>query len=140
MSEQNLTRYVKKGAKGYGHICRHEDGGAPGQPDISYGILKVNGWIECKWKKEWPARPNTAVRFNHFTPQQRLWLRQRGRTGGHCWVLIQVDKEWLLFRWDYAVEHLGTATRDQLYLAAVGHWEGAINWAELARMLSREER
>jgi hypothetical protein len=136
VSEQNLTTYLRKGLKPFGHLQRHEDGSSSGIPDISYGIRGTSGWIEAKYKREWPKGELTTVKFNHFTSEQRLWLRLRGRESGRCWVVVQVEREWFLFDWRWAVGRLGKAPRVEMLREAVAHWSGHVDWGRLAHLLT----
>ena len=87
----------------------------PGTPDVNY----LHGWIELKQLPEWPVRTNTPVQVEHFTPQQRIWLKKRCKAGGDAWLLLQVKKEWLLFDGTTAAYVLGKdTTRLQLIASA----------------------
>lgn len=81
--------------KAGGHVQNHEDKNAVGIPDISYGINDINGWIEAKYIKKWPI--SGIVKCDHLTPQQKNWLSARGMTGGHCYLILQVDNEYMIF-------------------------------------------
>lgn len=62
-----------------------EDSLSVGIPDISYGLRKVNGWIEAKWNAELPA---PSSRYDpHFQPYQEAWLVARGTAGGNCFLV-----------------------------------------------------
>lgn len=89
-----------------------------GCPDVEF----IGGWIELKSLNDWPKRPETLVRIEHFTMEQRHWLRRRVRRGGKAWLLLRVRNEWLLFPGDRAADIVGVATRAQLVEAACRHW------------------
>lgn len=89
-----------------------------GVPDVEF----IGGWIELKALTDWPKRPDTLVRIEHFTMEQRHWLRRRVRRGGKAWLLLRVGKEWLLFPGDKAADIIGTLTRAQLVEAALFYW------------------
>ena len=78
----------------------------PGTPDVNY----IHGWIELKKLPDWPVRPNTPVQVEHFTPQQRIWLKRRCKKGGDAWLLLQVKRDWLLFDGTTAALYLGKGT------------------------------
>ena len=83
----------------------------------------LEGWIECKWEKEWPKRGG-PLRVDHYTHQQHVWARKRRHRGGACWLILTVGRDWILL--DGAVAAtlpLGDATREQLIDSAVAHWE-----------------
>lgn len=88
--------------------CRLGSGG----PDVDY----AHGWIELKILQEWPKKPCTVARLDHFTPQQRAWLGRRWEVGGLCWVLLQIGTaEMLLFTGQVAAAYLGSTTQRGLY-------------------------
>lgn len=104
----------------------------PGTPDINCTL----GWIECKATEHWPVNPETIVRLDHdLTPQQRVFAVRRRRAGGACWVLLTISGEWLLFDGAVAAEHLGRATRDQLYRFATSTWQKTPTREDLIRCL-----
>ena len=141
MSERNFASYFKKNMRAFGHFQRHEDLAAEGIPDISFAIrngdIGTQGWIELKWKRRYPVRPTTQIKFEHFTAAQKLWLRLRGRIAGNCWVFVQIEREWFLFDWKIAIEHLGKMTRSELMLRCTQQWQGKVDWQEVARILER---
>ena len=71
-----------------------ETAACPGTPDVNY----VEGWLELKSLPAWPKRPETPVRIDHLTPQQRVWLWARDKAGGAAWLLLKVADDWLLFQ------------------------------------------
>jgi hypothetical protein len=115
------------------HAFAVENGGChPGTPDVNHR----DGWIECKATEYWPAKAETPVRLDHpVTNQQKIWLRLRFRAGGPAHVLLTVDGEWLLFEGVVAAEHLGTATRAELYDLCLEHWTGTPTAEELLRWI-----
>lgn len=96
---------------------RIENAALCGTPDVNY----LHGWVELKFKKEWPKRKTTPVRIPHFTQQQRNFLMKRHNLGGKAFLLLRVEDEWLLFDGltaAYAVGHVG---RDDLIRLATLH-------------------
>lgn len=81
----------------------------PGTPDIDY----AHGWIELKHAATWPTRGG-VLSIPHFTPQQRVWLQRRWHAGGHAYLLLQVDKDYLLFTGCVAARLVGRGTRMML--------------------------
>lgn len=112
---------------------RVENPAHPGTPDVNY----VEGWIELKELKKWPARLNTIVRVEHFTPQQRIWLDRRWRTGGAAWLLLKVGQDWLLLTGEVAARVLGKSTRGELLQAATKVWINHISREEFVTCLKR---
>lgn len=116
------------------HAISVENGGChPGTPDINY----VEGWIENKTLSRWPARETTAVRVPLFKPQQRIWLLRRCKAGGRAFLMLNVGRDWLLFRGDDAAANLGYVTKETLFSLAVRTWKGTPNQQELIECLSR---
>jgi len=110
-----------------------ENPAGPGTPDVNF----IGGWIECKWLRAWPKRPDTPVKLSHpLLPTQKAWLRRRRRRGGAAWVMLQCGREWLLFKGEVAADHLGTATQRELYhLWAHRTWR-ILNKCELIQVLT----
>lgn len=82
-----------------------------GTPDVNY----IEGWIELKWVRRWPKRPETVVDIDHFSKEQRIWLNRRYQRMGNSWLLLQVGREWLLFTGQDAADYVGKLTREGLY-------------------------
>ncbi len=133
MSESTMRGRVVRALKDLNAIAV-ENPVLPGTPDVNY----VEGWIELKWLREWPADESTPVRFPHFTPVQRVWHIRRRLAGGMSWVLVQCKREWLLFDGAIAALYLNQSTKAEL-------WEVAdvitdtLNPKELAAWISRKQ-
>lgn len=95
--EQKMWQALKKSVGNLWDAARHEDTLRKGVPDVSFGAKGVQGWIELKCLRSWPVREDTTVKIKHFTETQRVWLWKRGTWGGHTWLLLKVDRYWLLF-------------------------------------------
>lgn len=108
-----------------------ENPAKPGTPDLECTL----GWIEVKWMRSWPKRPETVVRVDHYTPQQRVWARRRALAGGKVWLMLIVGTEWLLFRGEDAAEYLGKLTQGGLYDLAVRDWTRTPRRKELEECL-----
>lgn len=109
---------------------RVENGACPGTPDIECTL----GWIECKYLERWPSRV-PIVKCEHYTPQQRVWHVKRSRAGGRVFVMIQIARDYLLFRGEVAAEHLGRVDEATLRSVALGSWHGTIDDRELIAKL-----
>lgn len=81
----------------------------PGTPDINY----LHGWLELKQVEDWPVRGG-PLRLPHYTQEQRLWALRRMKAGGRCYLLLRVNRDWMLFDGATAAQHLGHRTRDEL--------------------------
>lgn len=119
MSESDMRRHVVRSLRELDAFAV-ENPAHPGTPDINY----KEGWIECKWDKQWPVREETPLRIDHFTRQQRFFLRQRWARGGNVFLLLNVARDWLLFDGLVAATHVGYMARDELCLLARNHWVG----------------
>ena len=132
MSEQAMRQRVVKALKpldawSVENPCR------PGTPDVNY----IEGWIELKWKAEWPKRPESVVQLEHFTPQQRLHLMRRWILGGNAYLLLQVDQDWLLFDGATAARIVGLVPRGELEQAARAKWHSPNLAVDLPPVLKR---
>jgi hypothetical protein len=107
----------------------------PGTPDVNY----IDGWIELKWIRRWPRNADASfVHLDHFTPQQRLWLKTRWRKGGRSFLLLQANQtDWLLFDGETAAQVVGRVTRPELYQRALATWKG-LNEKELIEWLTMD--
>ena len=112
MSEKDQRRRVVKALREL-HAIAVENPARVGTPDVNY----AGGWIELKWLRQWPVKPETPVRFPHFTLTQKAWITQRAKVGGNIWVLIQCKKDWLIFDGPTAVTKSWPSTR--LHMAIV---------------------
>jgi len=135
MAERSLWFYLRNGMKGSWDVTRHEDRLSAGVPDISYGINNVNGWIELKALYSWPKNPVTIVKVPGFTDQQRMWLQNRGHKGEHCWLLIRVERTYLLFSWR-RVHLIGRLITVGMKFEANKVWNNSIDWSEFKKIIS----
>lgn len=135
MAERSLWLYVRNGMKGSWDATRHEDRLSAGVPDVSYGINNVNGWLELKSLYSWPKDQFTIVRIPGFTDQQRAWLQNRGCKGGRCWLLIRVERTYLLFSW-CQVHLVGKLIKTHLHATAEHVWNNSIDWSQFKRTIS----
>lgn len=134
MSEQTQRGRVIRALRPL-HAKSVENRVGPGTPDVNY----IEGWIELKWLRRWPRNAEASpVLIEHFTPQQRVWLRRRWELGGNAHLLLQVGHEWLLFRGDVAAEHVGRVTRPELYRLAAHRWTKGLRDEELRECLTRD--
>lgn len=109
-----------------------ENGARPGTPDVNI----TTGWIELKKMEKWPARDTTALRVEHFSPQQKIWIARRERAGGRVWVLLQVGTDYLLLKGGVAVNLLGSSPKEVLEAAAIRRWERRLVGEELKECVS----
>jgi hypothetical protein len=101
------------------HAIPVENSVHPGTPDVNC----LAGWIELKWKRNWPVRPTTPLRLPHFTSTQKRWLLKRHALGGNSWLLLQVKRDWLLFTAPQAYQLVGQATKSELMDGCHRRWK-----------------
>lgn len=118
MSETVLRQNIIKILK-HRHARSVENRCGSGTPDVNY----ADGWIELKMLKKWPAREHTPVKIRHFTPQQKIWISDRWEAGGAVYLLIQVNKTFLLYN-GCDVQEIGSVTRERMIELAARQWEG----------------
>lgn len=133
MSEKALWRYLRDGMKGRWHVQRHEDRLAKGIPDVSYALQGHCGWVELKFVPRWPRNRSDALRIPHLTIEQRLWLSKRGEHSDLVWVLLQVEKEYLLINHRH-IDLVGHVNRESLVNIAALHCVGSLDFEELTRV------
>ena len=92
--ERNFWEWLDTAVGNGWDAQRHEDKYSVGIPDVSFGALGVNGWIELKACKKWPTNG-----LPKFTTKQAGWLSSRGNMGGNCFILARIDFTILLFHW-----------------------------------------
>lgn len=123
MAEHDLWHRLRDAAKTYGHFERIENMVGRGRPDVNYCVVGVEGNIELKQIAAWPKKPETVVEVDHFTPQQRIWIRTRLSAGGRVYVLLQVVRPtavYMLLPGEWARLYLGlTATQEMIRRAAL---------------------
>jgi len=107
----------------------------PGTPDVNY----VEGWIELKWLRAWPVNPETPVRLEHYTKQQKIWAYRRRRVGGQCWFLLQCGREWLLLDGVDAAMHVNKATRQELIQVATAYFSDGLPADDLVTLLGQRQ-
>ncbi len=134
MSESTQRQLVIKLLKPVHAIPVENTVGVNGCPDVNY----AGGWIELKWLRSWPKRPLTNVSISHFTTQQRRWLRNRCNAGGKAYLLLQVQKEWLLFTGIDAADVVGNVTRAELYDSACARWTNGLKRESFIACLDRD--
>lgn len=120
--------------KGLADLDAHavENPALPGTPDVNY----VEGWLELKWSRSWPAKPATIVPCKHYSPQQRIYHRKRWAAGGRIYLLWKVADTWMLFEGNDAAQHVGKADRNTLRYATCWSHKGPGAMERLLHYLS----
>jgi hypothetical protein len=136
-SERSLWDYVRKGMRGLWRAQRLEDRLSAGIPDVCYTVrgMKGCGFLELKYKPTWPKYKHRPFTLKHFTKEQRLWLKFIGEWAEWAFVLLQVEREYLLFDWSQA-QLIGELPRSELIHQVTARWEGSICWGQFARLIS----
>lgn len=115
MSESNMWKTLKPLFEDNGlDAHRIENKIELGTPDVNY----LHGWIELKYKSKWPARGGILA-LPHFTALQRRWLDRRQKCGGRAFVLLKVNKEWILFEGATGSKVLGHLRKEELLTHAL---------------------
>lgn len=133
MAESQTWRTLKKAIKELDPY-RVENLLDRGCPDVNF----VDGWIELKHVPKWPVRGG-VVRIEHYTNEQRIWLMRRWRAGGKAFLLIQAEREWLLYTAPQA-QKVGELTVQEMRDWASVHWPRGLCSSDLVEilMLKRE--
>lgn len=97
----------------WAHLIRVENWAENGTPDVNGCWQGKEFWVELK-VAELPKREITPVAVPHFTEDQRRWLHNRSVAGGNAYLLLQVEREYLLFKGDAAAIFVGYSTLNQL--------------------------
>ncbi|HPY64449.1 MAG TPA: hypothetical protein PK953_04695 [Smithellaceae bacterium] len=146
MSEKTLWKVVQAGLKKDGRLAlqRLEDRYSSGVPDVLFATkTKIPlcpprvGLLELKFVPCYPKRPETPVRVPSFTPIQRAWLRLFGAASVGVFVLVQVDKDYYLFKGPFAADRLGDMTAEEMKKTASACWKKTLIFSELALALTR---
>lgn len=123
MAEKQLWKQLREKVGPYGDLTRIENLLEKGTPDVNGSIWGVDFWLELKEIDGWPVRPATPVRIDHYTKEQRLWLRRRTLARGRAFLLLRVGKHpratYLLFSGPFLWESVGGVTRMELEAGAV---------------------
>jgi len=112
---------------------RHEDAYQRGIADVSFvqgsRVTAVertetrHGWMELKYRGMAPIRAGTICKIDHYTDDQRIWLRDKGNAGGMTFLMLQLGRSFLLF--DHIdCQTVGLVTSAELYDLACWHHDG----------------
>lgn len=118
------------------HAQRIESDCTPAFPDVEF----IGGTLELKYEPSWPVRPSTKLNVKSLSknPRQRAWWKKRSSMGGNVWVLLRVEKDWLLFQGDVAADVICNATKDELFENAHTSWVGKLNGKKLCAVLRKQ--
>lgn len=103
MSESRLWDYLRTRVSGVDWV-RVENPVCPGTPDVNYAIRSIEGWIELKFREDYPKRKTTRV-FDDETglsAEQKIWINRRILHGGTVWICAGVADLILFIPGSYA--------------------------------------
>lgn len=134
MSEAATWRNVRKKMipTYWSEATRHEDKYQRGIADLSFvqkredwcdelhGGPGRHGFMELKYKGMAPVRQTTICRIEHYTDDQRNWLRDKGNAGGMTFLLLQLGRVFLLFD-HVGCQNVGKVVTADLYDLACWH-------------------
>ena len=136
-SESSLWNTLRNNMKDRWRAERIENGVGLGTPDV-YATLLENGsmhWIELKHVHEYPKRITTIVNVDHFTAQQKGFIRRHHKAGANVWVLIQIKRDYYLFHGLNSLK-IGELTKLGYQTDADYQWQGSIDYEELSYVLA----
>jgi len=134
-SESGLWKTLSKRMKKEWVADRIECVSLAGVPDVYFTTNSgIMGWLELKYAHEWPKRQNTVLRLNHFTTEQRNWIRKHGKQGARVFLLLQVDRDYLLFSHSEC-NVVGKTSKRILFRNSIGHWYNSMNINDLLHIL-----
>ncbi len=138
MSEANMWRNMRQRMHPYwDEATRHEDKLSGGIADVSFVCGGKHGWIELKHLDAWPKRSGTVVRCKHYTDEQRIFLKRKGRAGGNTWLFAKIGRDYLLFDWQQAQQvFVSELNTEETRMLAYAIWEGRMDWGELSDILA----
>lgn len=119
-------------------ICAIENSAGVGNPDTNYCIHGRDGWIEIKYKEDYPVRPSTPVMRNALRPSQIIWFRDRLKAGSrHIFFFIRISTDYYLLGGNCYTE-FDSLTRGNFGEQSVW-WGGVRNcdWDKLFRILEK---
>ena len=119
------------------HPSRIESSAGNGVPDIAFGIPRLNGFIELKYRDEWPKKATTKVKVP-LRPEQKHWIKNRQEIAGNVWVLFRIADDFFLISGTQALENMEEGwTKDEWYTkyAFSGYWQKRIDFEELYQYL-----
>jgi len=114
-----------------------ENPALPGTPDVNH----YHGWIELKYIRSWPRKGHTIIRIDHFTTQQKRFLKKRWIGNQDAFLLVQVARfEWCLFQGNN-VKPIGKEwNREEFCRHAYKHWTTTVAMErELQCVLSKRK-
>lgn len=137
MNESGVWQYIKKGMLTSGwHVTRIESSSGNGVPDITFGLPKINGWIELKYVPEWPKLGKTKIKLP-LRPEQKYWINCRGELSGNVWVIVRIKDTFFLLDHEQAVDACEGWTLLEWMDKCTERWDLRIDFSSLKWFLSK---
>lgn len=135
-SEEGLKKTLYRRLKDLWIPTDIESPCSPGVPDIYYTnkIFERMGWVELKHSHFWPMRETTILKLKHYTKQQKNWIRTHHNHGCRVFLMIQVERDYLIFDGENA-QNVGKMTKKEMFLFSIMTWKNYINENELIKIL-----
>lgn len=143
MSEATLWKNLRKKMlpRYWKEATRHEDKYARGIADVSFVQtcewktyypmrVSLHGWVELKYKAQAPIRPSTICKIDHYTDEQRNWLKAKGKAGGMTFLMLQLGQVYFLFD-HIKAQDVGLVVTEELYDLACWHSCGNLDGVSL---------
>tara|TARA_Y100001980_G_C14356126_1_gene165568 strand:+ start:29 stop:430 length:402 start_codon:yes stop_codon:yes gene_type:complete len=89
MQESNFIKKVHSNLPANIYKWKINDPYHGGVPDCFYSGYSGLCFVEYKYKRELPKKPNTLIKFN-LSKQQELWLTDRRNEGVPCYAALGV--------------------------------------------------
>jgi hypothetical protein len=136
--ETALYATLKRNLAPYGRAVRFENREVgPGTPDVYLQLRGRSSWLELKKLDRWPADRAAPVTIPHLRLEQVGWLETERAHGGRAYLLLRVQKEYLLLDPSTVRDVLRrNLTREQLEARAVVRATGAFPTLPLVRYLT----
>ncbi|MCK9231141.1 MAG: hypothetical protein RBS96_02535 [Dehalococcoidales bacterium] len=134
-SENGLKKTLYRKLRGLWIPTDIESPCSPGVPDIYYTnrVYKRMGWVELKYIHRWPINSQRILKVEHFTPQQKNWIRLNHKAGARVFLMIQVGKDYLIFDGETA-QNVGAMNKHEMFVMALKSWSNRINSQELIKI------
>lgn len=96
-NEKDFVRYFKKLVKDYACCTLVENSVSTGFADMLMSCFNRHYLIEFKFRKRWPVRKTTELKFTHYTNSQYRFLNLHHGLGGNTYIAVMIEGDILLF-------------------------------------------
>lgn len=101
--EKKLIKTINKLMAGQWEASPVENFRGSGFSDYVNSCHGRHVFIEYKHVEEWPKRPDTIIKVDHFTKYQKIFLYRHGKHGnGGAFLCLQVGQDILWFNYKQA--------------------------------------